>query len=167
MFRIFRYLVPPAALLLFFPVASGAQDSWSRVDVGRRHARADAGTSAPRGIARTETRVGRVNLGRGLAVGYGPNGVSLSHSIGVNHGGVGTAHNFQMSVGPHGTHVGHGGVVTSGGNSRVITGGESWTGRGGAGGGNFATGHGRRSDTWSRSSTRSHAAHLLQHFSRR
>ncbi len=167
MSRIFRCFVPPVALLIVFPLVSRAQESWSSVDVGRRHARADAGYDAPRGIARTETKVGRVNLGRGLAVGYGPNGISLSHSIGVNHRGVGTAHNFQMSVGPHGTHIGHGGVVTSGGNSRVITGGESWTGRGGAGGGNFATGHGRRSDAWSRSSTRSHAAQLLHHFSGR
>lgn len=164
---IFRNVVPPLVLLILFPMVSRGQESWSSVDVGRRHARADAGYDAPRGIARTETQVGRVNLGRGLAVGYGPNGISLSHSIGVNHRGVGTAHNFQMSVGPHGTHIGHGGVVTSGGNSRVITGGETWTGRVGAGGGNFATGHGRRSDAWSRSSTRSLAAPLRNRFSGR
>lgn len=125
----------------------------SQVDVGRGHASAEASYDGPRGMARTDTRVGRVNFARGLAVTYGPQGVSVSQSIGVAHGNFARAHSFQLSVGPQGTHVGHGGVVTRGGNTRVISGGETYTGPGGPHGGNFATGTGHRTDAWSRSQT--------------
>jgi hypothetical protein len=125
----------------------------SQVDVGRGHASAEAGYDGPRGIARTDTRVGRVNFARGLAVTYGPNGVSISQSIGVAHGSFATARTFQLSVGPHGRHVGHSGTVTRGGVTRAISGGDTYTGPGGPQGGNFATGTGRRTDAWSRSQT--------------
>ena len=144
--------------------ASGAA---SQVDVGRRHASAEASYDGPAGIARTDTRVGRVNFARGLAVSYGPQGISLSQSIGVSRGPFGTAHNFQLSVGPHGTHVGHGGVVSRGGDTRVITGGHTSTGPGGPHGGNFATGNGHRTQAWSRSrSTPVRSFHSRHPFSR-
>jgi hypothetical protein len=128
-----------------------ANGAASQVDLGRRHASAEASYSGPAGMARTDTRVGRVNFARGLAVSYGPQGISLSQSIGVSRGPVATAHNFQLSVGPDGTHVGHGGVVSRGGDTRVITGGHTSTGPGGPHGGNFATGNGRHTQAWSRS----------------
>lgn len=142
------------AVVTLLASPSLGSDAYSHVDVGRRHADASAGYHAPEGIARTQSRVGRVNVGRGLAVGFGAGGVSLSHSIGVVRGGAGAAHNFQLSVGPHGTHSGHSGVVTRGGQSRVVSGGETWTGPGGSGGSNFATGSGRRTEAWARSATR-------------
>lgn len=142
-----------ASSLVFFLLSgtSLASGAYSQVDVGRHHADAQAGYNAPAGIARTESRVGNVSLGRGLAIGYGPNGISISHSIGVAGRHMGTAHNFQLSVGPNGTHVGRSGVVTTGGNTRVIAGGDTASGPGVPHGGNFATGYGRRTEAWSQS----------------
>lgn len=143
-----------------------ANGAYSQVDVGRGRADAQAGYSGPAGIARTESRVGAVSLGRGLAISYGPGGISLSHTIGVSGPGVGTAHNFQLSVGPGGTHVGRSGVVTTGGNTRVIAGGDTSRGPGRPQGGNFATGYGRRTEAWSQSQVharRRSAAHRHPH----
>ena len=138
-------------VLLLLSSTASANEAYSQVDVGRRHADAQAGYDAPAGIARTESRVGNVSLGRGLAIGYGPNGISISHSIGVAGRHIGTAHNFQLTVGPNGTHVGRSGVVTTGGNTRVIAGGDTASGPGVPHGGNFATGYGRRIEAWSQS----------------
>lgn len=145
-----------------------ANGAYSEVDVGRRHAEAQAGYTGPAGIARTESRVGAVSLGRGLAVGYGPGGISLSHTIGVSSRGVGTAHSFQLSVGPDGTHVGRSGVVTAGGNTRVIAGGDTSRGPDGAQGGNFAAGYGRHTEAWSQSQVhgRRGAAHRYPYWRR-
>lgn len=142
-----------ASSLVFFLLAgtSLGNGAHSQVDVGRHHADAQAGYNAPAGIARTESRVGEVSLGRGLAIGYGPGGISLSHSIGLSGRVLGGAHNFQLSVGPNGTHVGRSGVVTAGGNTRVIAGGDTSSGPGRPQGGNFATGFGRRTEAWSQS----------------
>ncbi len=130
---------------------SQASDAASRVDIGRRHARAEASYDGPAGMARTDTRVGRVNFARGLAVSYGIDGVSLSQSIGVSHGGLSTAHNFQLSIGPGGTHLSRGGVVTRGGDSRAITSGHTSRGRGGPRGGSSSTGTGHDTRAWSSS----------------
>ena len=130
---------------------SQAMDAASRVDIGRRHARAEASYDGPAGMARTDTRVGRVNFARGLAVSYGLDGVSLSQSIGVSHGGLSTAHNFQLSIGPGGTHLSRGGVVSRGGDTRAITGGRTSLGPGGPRGGSSATGTGLDTRAWSRS----------------
>jgi hypothetical protein len=140
-----------------------ANGAYSQVDVGRGHADALAGYNAPAGIARTESRVGNVSLARGLAIGYGPNGISLSHSIGVAGHHVGTAHNFQLSVGPNGTHVGRSGVVTTGGNTRVIAGGDTASEPGVPHGGNFATGYGRRTEAWSQSEVYKRRASVHRH----
>jgi hypothetical protein len=128
-----------------------ADGAWSSVDVGRGHAGATAGYDAPQGLARTETHVGRVSLGRGLALGLGPEGLSLSHTIGVSGHRAGAAHNFQLSIGPNGTHVSRGGTVTRGGNTRVVAGGETYSGPGPVRGDSFAGGFGRRSRAWARS----------------
>jgi hypothetical protein len=143
------------ALLLFGLLAGSTQGSeaWSHVDVGRHHADARAGYDAPRGLVRTESRVGDVNVGRAVAVGLGPGGVSLSHSIGLSRGGMGTAHNFQLGIGPGGTHAGHGGVVARGGEARVISGGETSSGYA-PGGSNYSSGFGRRVEAWSNSNSR-------------
>lgn len=134
--------------------AAWAQSSSSWVDVGRGHADAGASYDGNWGIAESESRVGAVNLGRGLAVGVGPNGLTLSHSIGVrDQGGVGIGHNFNLAIGPNGSHVGHGGVVTAGPNSRVITGGNTEINRYGARGSNYAGGTGRYTNAWSDSRT--------------
>lgn len=131
-----------------------ADGAWSGVDVGPGHAGATAGYDAPQGIARTESRVGDVNVGRGFALGYGPDGLSISHSIGVSgQHGIGAAHNFNMSIGRDGTHVSHGGVQTVGGNTRVIAGGETHIGPGQVRGGSYTGGYGHHTRAWSRSRT--------------
>ena len=143
----------PVVLLCLAALTAWAQGSSSWVDVGPGHADAGAATDAPFGFARSESRVGHVNLGRGLAVGFGPNGLTLSHSIGLQDHGLGLGHNFNLSVGPNGTHVGHGGVVTVGPNSQVFTGGNSRIDRFGPRGGSYAGGHGHFTRAWSRNRT--------------
>ncbi len=132
-----------------------ADGAWSGVDVGPGHAGATAGYDAPQGIARTESRVGQVSMGRGFALGLGPDGLSLSHSIGVSgQHGVGVAHNFNLSIGQDGTHVSHGGVQTIGGNTRVLAGGETHIGSGQIQGGSYSSGYGHDTRVWSNSRTR-------------
>ena len=138
------------------PLAAQAGGSSSWVDVGRGHANSGAATDSPMGIAQSESRVGRVNMARGLAVGFGPDGLSISHSIGVNDRGLGVGHNFNMSVGRNGTHVGQGHVVTGGPNGRVFTGGETRVDRFGARGGNYAGGQGQFTRAWTRNRSRRH-----------
>lgn len=160
-----RLIGATSLLILVWTGTCLAEGAYSEVDVGRRHAEAQAGYSGRAGIARTQSRVGAVSLGRGLAIGYGPGGISLSHSIGVSGRGIGTAHNFQLSVGPNGTHVGRSGVVTAGGNTRVIAGGDTSRGPGRPQGGNFAAGFGRRTEAWSQSQVhgRRGAGHRYPH----
>ena len=151
-----KQLIPAATALLVVSLAASnvrAEGASSWVDVGPGHANAGASYDAPLGIAQSESRVGDVNMGRGLAIGFGPNGFTLSHSIGVQDNGVAFGHNVQLSIGPNGTHVSHGGVVTAGGNSQVITGGETQIDRFGARGGNYAGGSGWQTQAWSESRT--------------
>ena len=68
--------------------------------VGRRKRRSPEIPSVLAALSMV-ARVGHVNMGRGFALGYGHNGLSLSHSIGVSgQHGVGAAHNFNLSIGP-------------------------------------------------------------------
>ncbi len=129
-----------------------AQSAGTHVDVGPGHAGAGASASGAWQHTDTESRVGATNMGRALAIGAGPNGLSLSHSIGVNAGGRGVGHNFNLSIGPGGSHVSHGGVVTERGNSRVIAGGNT---QGGyfPNGGSTVTGFGRRTHAYTESRT--------------
>jgi len=151
-----RSTLPAAATLIALSVApavSQAGDASTWVNLGAGFANAGAVANAPFGIARTDSRVGHVNFGRGLAVGMGPNGLSLSHTIGVQDNGFGVGHTFQLSVGPNGTHVGHGGVVTHGANSRVFTGGQTHISPRGPQGGTYAGGTGWHTNAWSRNQT--------------
>jgi hypothetical protein len=128
-----------------------ADGAWSSVDVGPGHAGATAGYDAPEGFARTESRVGQVSLGRGLALGLGPDGLSLSHTVGVSGPRAGAAHNFQLSIGRDGTHVSHGGAVTRGGNTRVLAGGETYVAPGHVRGDSYSGGFGHHTRAWARS----------------
>ncbi len=151
-----RFFTTAAPLLVFTltPLAALAEGSDTWVEIGPGSANAGASTDAPFGIARTGTRVGRVNVGRGLAVGMGPNGLTLSHTIGVGQNGLGAAHNFNMSIGREGTNIGHGAVVTAGPGSRVIAGGNTRIDRFGPRGGSRAGGTGPYTRAWTESRTR-------------
>ncbi|MEM9644603.1 MAG: hypothetical protein AAF989_06395 [Planctomycetota bacterium] len=142
------------------PALANAQSAGTIVDVGPGFAGSNANASGAWTHTDTSSRVGRNgSMGRGLAIGAGPNGLSLSHSIGVNSGGVGVGHNFNMSIGRGGTHVSHGGVKSVGGNSRIITGGQTRHRFGGVQGGSHATGFGNR--------TRAYTGARTQNFFRR
>ena len=152
-----KQLFTAAGAMLVVSLAAAtvrAEGSSSWVDVGPGHANAGASYDAPIGIAESESRVGDVNFGRGFALGFGPNGLTLSHSIGVQDNGVGVGHNFQMSIGREGTHVSHGGVLTAGGNSQVIAGGQTQIDHNGPQGGSYAGGSGWHTNAWSQSRTR-------------
>lgn len=75
-----------------------------------------------RGLTRTDTRTGRVNLARGLAVGIDRDGLDLSfsHAIAGNRG-PGYAGTFNLSIGRDGS-VSHsyGGAVSRGGYRRSV-----------------------------------------------
>ena len=123
-----------------------AQSAGTWVDVGPGHAGAGGSATGAFQHVDTNSRVGPGgNIAHGVAIGAGPNGFAMSHSVGVHGGGRGTAHNFNLSVGPGGAHVSHGNVNSSGGNSRVIAGGSTNTGSWWTppGGGSHATGFGR------------------------
>jgi hypothetical protein len=87
-------------------------------------------------------------------VGAGPNGISLSNSIGAGTGPLGGAHNVNLHIGRNGTHVSHGGVVSQGGNRRVISGGSAGNYGGQVSGGNYSTGFGNQTNAYSKSRTR-------------
>ena len=158
--RVGSFVLVAAAILA---TASTADAQWSSpisantgVDVGPGHAGATAGASGQWQHAKTKTHVGdNGRFGQGLAVGAGPNGLAVSHSIGGNAGGVGLGHNLNLSIGRGGTHFSHGGVQSSGGNSRVVAGGGTTQGGiGSAGGGSTVGGFGNRTRTWTRAATR-------------
>ena len=143
--------------------ASTADAQWpssisanSGVDVGPGHAGATAGANGQWQHAKTKTHVGdNGRFAQGLAVGAGPNGLAVSHSIGGNAGGVGLGHNLNLSIGRGGTHFSHGGVQSSGGNSRIIAGGGTTQGGiGNVNGGSTVGGFGNRTRTWTRAATR-------------
>lgn len=148
-----------SALLIVatFATCSFAQSANTGVDVGPGYAGANAGaTGSIWQWADTTSKVKNgTSFGQGVAVGVGRNGISFSHSLGANGGGLGVGHNLNMTIGRNGTHVSRGGVRTQGGNSRVVVG-------GGSGqlpgrriyGGSTATGYGNRTNAWSNSRTR-------------
>lgn len=140
-------LTTAALLLALTPVMALAQSAESGVDVGPDGSGASAGYVGDWGIAKTESRDG---LGRALGVGVTRDGIAISHSIGASSGSAGVGHNFNMAIGRDGSHVSHGGVVTSGGNGRVAVGGSGSQ----QGGGSTATGWGTNTDAWSKSKTR-------------
>jgi hypothetical protein len=135
------------ALLTFvfctLPSIAMAQWAESGVDVGPGHAGGSASADGQWTFVDSSSRVNGINsLGHGVAIGAGPDGISFSHSIGFNSGGVGAGHNLNMTIGQNGTHVSNGQVVTQGGNSRVVVGGGSGQFGGGISGGSTVTGYG-------------------------
>ncbi|MBK9118157.1 MAG: hypothetical protein IPM18_00920 [Phycisphaerales bacterium] len=103
--------------------ASEAQTSASATG-GRNNgaATATARYDGQVGFARTDTKTGKVNLARGVAVGVDANGLSLSlsHAIAPQHGPA-IATNFNMSIGRDGE-VNHsvGSAVATGGSGRTV-----------------------------------------------
>ncbi len=113
-------------ILVAAPAAANAQGAGTAVDVGPGHAAASGSASGQWQLVDSSSRVGNgTSFGNALAVGAGPNGLAISHSVGVNGGGGGAAHNFNLAIGAGGTHVSNGGVVTAGGDSRVIASGSA------------------------------------------
>jgi hypothetical protein len=142
------------ALVAASPALANAQSAGTIVDVGPGHAGASGTASGPWQLVDSSSSVNNgTSLGKALAVGAGPNGLAISHSVGVNRGGVGAAHNFNLAIGAQGTHVSHGGVISQGGNSRVIAGGSSQTGWQGPQGGSQVTGFGNNTRAYSKSRT--------------
>ncbi len=101
-------------------------DAWA--DSGRPGQNGSAGATADwngnggRGFARTDTRSGRINLARGIAVGFDRDGIDLSfsHAIAPNRG-PGYAGTLNVSIGRDGA-VNHsyGGTVAMGGHRRDV-----------------------------------------------
>lgn len=138
--------------------SSFSQSAGTWVDVGPGHAGAGGSATGTFQHVDTHSQVGpRGSVAHGVAIGAGPNGFALSHSIGVNGGGRGTAHNFNLSVGPNGTHVSHGNVNSSGGSSRVLAGGNANAGAPwiSPSGGSHVTGFGHRTHANTYAETRS------------
>lgn len=149
--------------LALLSMTANAQSAGTWVDVGPGHAGAGGSATGQFQHVDTDSRVGPMgSVARGVAVGAGPNGLSISHSIGVNMGGRGTAQNFNLSIGPNGTHVSRGNVNSTGGNSRVIAGGSSNVGSpwNNPSGGSYATGYGRNTVAQTHAQTRGHHAHM-------
>lgn len=138
--------------------AARAQSASTWVDVGPDRAGAGGTATGTFQHVDTRSRVGPGgNIAHGVAIGAGPNGLAMSHSIGVHGGGRGNAHNFNLSVGPGGAHVSRGNVHSSGGNSRVIASGSTSTGNpwNPPGGGSLVTGFGRQTQASTTADTRS------------
>ena len=126
-----------------FPAVSSAQWADSGVNVGPGFANGSASADGDWTLVDSGSHVnGNTSIGRGVAIGAGPDGISFSHSIGVSGNGVGAGHNFNMSIGRQGTHVSGGNVITQGGTPGVSIGGGSGNYPSGFGGGSYATGFG-------------------------
>ena len=154
-----RFTIASLAILaLAVATASpaSAQRAGSWVDIGNGFAGAGANASGSLlqfSKSKSSSKNG-VQYGHGFAVGAGPNGISLSNSIGAGTGPLGGAHNVNLHIGRNGTHVSHGGVVSQGGNRRVITGGNARSYNGQVSGGSYSTGFGNHTKAYSKSRTR-------------
>ena len=142
-----------AALALTANTASAQRaGSWVDIAGGKVGAGASADGLFKHATSRSSSKNG-VDFGHGFAVGAGPNGIAVSNTIGAGGGPLGVAHNVQLNIGPGGTHVSQGGVVTQGGNRRVLSGGETGTRNGQVYGGSHSTGFGHQTKAWSHSQT--------------
>lgn len=142
-------------LFAILPSIALAQSAETGVDVGPGHAGATAGANGDIWtFGDTTSHVdGGGSFAQGVAIGVGQDGISFSHSVGANGGGMGVGHNINMTIGREGSHVSTGGVTSQGGNSRVQVGGGSGQYPGGIGGGSNATGWGNNTNAWSNSNT--------------
>lgn len=144
-----------AASLVATGSTASAQRAGSWVDIAAGAVGSGASASGPLQFAKSKSKSKNgLGFGHGFAVGAGPNGIALSNSIGAGGGPLGVAHNVQLNVGAGGAHLSHGGVVSEGGNRRVIAGGETGTSQGRVRGGSYATGFGNRTRAYSKSRTR-------------
>jgi hypothetical protein len=108
--------------------AACASDAETSATATGNRGRSGSATAAARyegdtGFARTDTRTGRVNVARGVAVGVDEDGVSLSVSLAVApQVGLGLATTFNMTIDRDGdvaTSVGS--ALAFGGTSRTVT----------------------------------------------
>lgn len=137
-------------LATYAAVSSGkASDAQTSAGVSGTRGRDGTATATARysgdvGIARTETRSGRINLARGIAVGVDEGGVTVSVSNAVDPAhGPAVATNFNLSIGRDGQVSGSTGVVIGDGQVQrsVEAGGQATTRQlGGGTATSFATG---------------------------
>lgn len=141
--------------LFVLPTFAFAQWADTSVDVGPGHAGATADANGEIwSFGDTTSHVdGNGSFASGVAIGVGHDGISFSHSVGANGGGMGVGHNINMTIGRDGTHVSQGGVTTQGGNTRVEAGGGSGRYGGGLRGGSNVRGWGNNTNAWSNSNT--------------
>lgn len=142
------------SLILLSSSTASAQRAGSWVDIGRGFAGAGASADGDFQFAKSRSsNKNGIGFGHGFAVGAGPNGIAISNSIGAGGGPLGAAHNMQLNIGAGGTHLSHGGVVSQGGNRRVISGGSTGVTNGQVWGGSQSTGFGNNSRAYSKSHT--------------
>lgn len=102
-------------------LASSAETSASagRDRLGRGNTQATASYEGNRGFARTDSRTGRVNVARGVAVGVDEDGLSLSVSHAIDRkNGPSIATNFNLSIGRDGASHSNGLSVAGGSRER-------------------------------------------------
>lgn len=155
---VLRTVLASLALAALFAVSASqasAQSAGSWVDLGRGFAGAGGSASGPISIVKGKSSSKNgVQFGHGFALGAGPNGLAISNTIGAGAGPGGVAHNMNLNIGPGGTHFSHGGVTSTGGNRRVISGGQTGTHPNGQiYGGSESTGFGQNTNAWSKSHT--------------
>ena len=123
--------ITPLALLL--PASTFASDAETSASAGSTRgsdtAMATARYAGDVGFARTNTRTGRINLARGVAVGVDENGLSLSLSSAIApRSGPALATNFNFSIGRDGqTSTSVGTAIASGSRDRTVSAGGSTT----------------------------------------
>lgn len=89
---------------------------------GVGNAEAAASYEGDAGFARTNTRTGRVNIARGVAVGVDEDGLSLSVSQAIDpKHGPSIATNFNLSIGRDGVSASNGISTASGSNTRQVS----------------------------------------------
>ena len=143
-----------ALLAIAAPSAANAQWAETGVDLGNGFAGANASADGQWTLVDSTSKVdGSNSFGHGFGIGVGPNGISVSNSVGVNTAQGGVGHNFNMTNGQNGPHFSESGDVRQGGATRVIAGGGSGQYGGGISGGSSATGYGDYVDAYSRSNT--------------
>lgn len=110
-----------------------ASDAETSATATRGYGRSGTATGMARyegdlGFARTDTRTGRINAARSVALGVDRDGVSLSvsHAIAPQRGPA-LAANFNMSIGRNGTSHSSGHSVARGGLERSVTAGGATT----------------------------------------
>lgn len=127
-----RFLTCTTVMLLTtlsaFASSAATNASAGRDILGRGNAQAYATYDGDAGFARTDTRTGRVNIARGVAVGVDEDGLSLSVSTAFDpkHGPA-IASNFNLSIGRDGASHSHGLALANDRNERQVSAGGAVT----------------------------------------